>query len=121
MADRDTPPNVDAYIAAQSDSVRPRLEQVRQLIKRAAPIAEESISYGMPTYKVNGARLVYFAAWKQHVGIYALPGSVLDRFKAEVSPYRQPKGTLHFAYNHELPAALLEALVRANLEQIQSR
>ena len=111
--------NVDAYIAAQPAAAQPILNEIRALIQRAAPQAAESISYDMPTYKIGEQRLVYFAAWKQHIGLYALPAEVLDLYKAEVAPHRQPKGTLQFPYKQPLPVQMIEKLVGANLKRLQ--
>jgi uncharacterized protein YdhG (YjbR/CyaY superfamily) len=121
MLATDNMPNVDAYIAAQPAAVQPVLDEVRALIRRVAPQAAESISYDMPTYKLGDQRLVYFAAWKQHIGLYALPAPVLDAFETEVAPYRQPKGTLQFPYSQPLPAELVEKLLRANLKRLQAK
>lgn len=111
--------NVDAYIAAQPAAAQPMLNEIRALIQRAAPKAAESISYDMPTYKFGDQRLVYFAAWKQHMGLYGLPAEVLDQFALEVATYRQPKGTLQFPYKDPLPALLIEKLVQANLNRLK--
>ena len=111
---------VDSYIADQPAVAQPVLKELRMLIQQAAPAAVESISYDMPTYKLDGQRLVYFAAWKQHVGIYALPNEVLDQFADEVASFRQPKGTLQFPYSQPLPSELIRALVSANLKRLQT-
>jgi len=117
----DNVPTVDAYIAAQPEAVQSMLNEMRALIQQVAPQAAESISYDMPTYKLGDQRLVYFAAWKQHIGLYALPAAVLDPFETEVAPYRQPKGTLQFPYSQTLPAELIENLLRANLKRLQAK
>ncbi len=96
------------------------LNELRTLIQKAAPQVVEMISYDMPTYKLDGQRLVYFAAWKQHVGIYALPNEVLDQFADEVASFRQPKGTLQFPYSQPLPSKLIRALVSANMKRLKS-
>jgi uncharacterized protein YdhG (YjbR/CyaY superfamily) len=119
MFEADNVPTVDAYIAAQPAAVQPMLNEMRALVHRAAPQAAESISYDMPTYKLGDQRLVYFAAWKQHIGLYGLPAAVLDQFEADVDPYRQPKGTLQFPYSQPLPAELIENLLRANRKRLQ--
>ena len=121
MFEADNVPTVDAYIAAQPAAVQPMLNEMRALVHRAAPQAAESISYDMPTYKLGDQRLVYFAAWKQHIGLYGLPAAVLDQFEAEVNPYRQPKGTLQIPYNQPLPVELIENLLRANLRRLQTK
>jgi uncharacterized protein YdhG (YjbR/CyaY superfamily) len=77
------PANVDEYIAQAPKELQARLEELRATIKAAAPDAEERISYGMPYYKYKG-RLVYFQLWKEHIGVYALAASVLEKYQREV-------------------------------------
>ena len=68
--------NIDAYIAAQPEHLRSMLAEIRAIILKAAPEAEESISYGMPAFKLHGKYLVYFAVWKNHIGLYPLPSGI---------------------------------------------
>ena len=82
--------NVDDYIAAFAQDIQLRLKQVRQAIKKGAPAAEEIISYQMPAYKYHGS-LVYFAAFKNHIGFYATPTGH-TAFKKELSAYKEGKG-----------------------------
>lgn len=102
---------VEAYIRQQPPEVRPFLEQVREIIKRAAPDAAEGFSYGMPAYKLKGKPLVYFAAKKKHLGFYATP-SGHDRFSQELSRYKQGKGSVQFPYDKPIPYDLIEEMVR---------
>ncbi len=82
--------NVDEYIAMFPKDVQKILKQVRQTIKKAAPQAEETISYAMPAFKWNGKPLVYFAGYENHIGLYATP-SGHSAFEKELSPYKQGK------------------------------
>ena len=111
--------DVDGYLAAAPEAVRPLLAQLRQAIRKAAPEAEESISYGMPSYAHRG-RLVYFAAWKKHVALYAaIPGE--GAYAEELQPYLGAKSTLRFPVNEPLPVALIEKVVRTRVRENEAR
>ncbi|MBA4408581.1 MAG: DUF1801 domain-containing protein [Bacteroidota bacterium] len=86
------------------------LNQVRSTIRQAAPEAEESISYGMPAYKLNGRRLVYFAGFKNHIGFYATP-SGHSEFAKELSKYKQGKGSVQFPLDQPMPLELIAQIV----------
>lgn len=106
--------DVDAYISAAPEAARPILRQLRQAIRAAVPDAEEKISYGMPHYRYHG-RLAYFAAHKQHVGLYALGPS--DSLPKELTQYAAAKGTLQFPIGQALPAAAIRRLVKARARE----
>jgi uncharacterized protein YdhG (YjbR/CyaY superfamily) len=100
----------DDYLAAQPESVKPILIKMRAIIKKAAPKATEKISYGMPAFHLNG-NLVYFAAWKNHIGFYATPtGNVA--FKEELKKYHTAKGSIQFPLSEPLPEKLIAAIVK---------
>ena len=102
-----TPTTVDEYIAAQSAEAKPRLQELRAIIRAALPEATELISYGMPTYKFpNGS--VYFAAAKRHCALY---GSAMDSFAEELRTYGTSKGTVRFPFDEPIPAELVRKLV----------
>lgn len=107
--------NVDAYINDFPDAVRARLTEMRSIIRAAAPEAEETISYGMPTFKLNG-NLVHFAAHTSHVGFYPMPEGV-DAFDAEAAPYRSGKGTLQFPIDKPLPESLITRIVNFRVSE----
>jgi len=115
--------DIDSYIAEQVPDVRTRLEQIRQVVKTSAPKAEEVISYGMPAFKFHGM-LVYFAAFKNHIGFYALP-SGNEAFQKELSAYKQGKGSIQFPLDKPVPLALIKKIVKfrvkENLEKVTSR
>lgn len=115
--------DIDSYIAEQPIEVRERLEQIRHTIQSSAPKAEEVISYGMPAFKFHGM-LVYFAAFKNHIGFYALP-SGNAAFQKELSVYKQGKGSIQFPLDEKLPLALIKKIVKfrvkENLEKVASR
>ncbi len=101
---------IDDYIAGFPEDVQRRLEQVRQTIRQAAPQAEETIKYAMPTYMLNGRNLVFFAAFKNHIGFYATPTGHAS-FKEELSRYKQGKGSVQFPLNEPMPLELIRRIV----------
>ncbi len=101
---------VDEYILAQEKAVQAILNKIRSVIKKAAPTAIESISYGMPAYKTYGKPLVYFAAFKNHIGFYATPTGH-TKFKKELSIYKQGKGSVQFPLDNNIPYELIERIV----------
>jgi uncharacterized protein YdhG (YjbR/CyaY superfamily) len=108
--------NTDDYIKSFPKDVRQRLEQIRTIIKNTAPDAEESISYAMPAYKLNGKPLVYFAAFKNHIGFYAAP-SGHSEFAEELSKYKQGKGSVQFPLDKPLPLGLITKIVKFRLKE----
>ncbi len=102
--------DVTAYIASFSGIQHELLIQMRNTIQQAAPEAEESISYGMPAYKIKGKALVYFAGYKNHIGFYATP-SGHSEFEKELSIYKQGKGSVQFPVEKELPLELVARIV----------
>lgn len=101
---------MQAYIATFPTAVQKRLRQLRSVIKKAAPGAHEEISYGMPAYKLNGY-LVYFAAFTNHVGLYATP-SGHEKFKKALSKYKVGKGSVQFPHSELLPLRLIQQIVK---------
>lgn len=102
---------VDAYIKAAPKAVQPMLRDLRQAIKTAAPKAEEKFSYGMPFYAYHG-RLIYFAAHRNHVGMYPIIGREKGLYAKELKPYLAAKATLQFPIGKPLPIALVKKVVR---------
>lgn len=107
--------SIDAYISDAPASVRPILEQIRQTIRAAAPDAQEVISYRMPAFTRVGI-LVYFAAFKAHIGIYP-PVSGDAALVAALAPYAGPKGNLKFPLNESMPYELITRIVRHRVSQ----
>ncbi|MDQ6764306.1 MAG: DUF1801 domain-containing protein [Bacteroidota bacterium] len=107
--------NVDEYIKAFPKETQTTLEQVRQTIKKAAPAAEESISYAMPAYKLNSRPLVYFAGYENHIGLYATP-SGHKAFEKELAKYKQGKGSVQFPLNEAMPLDLITRIVKFRAE-----
>jgi len=102
--------NVDAYIQSFPGDVQAILNQIRKTIKQHAPAAEESISYGMPAYKLNSKPLVYFAAFQNHIGFYATPTGH-EAFAKELTVYKQGKGSVQFPLNKPMPLTLISKIV----------
>lgn len=105
------PTNVDAYIADFPPDVQAVLAQIRATIRKAAPKAEEVISYGMPAYKQHGY-LIFFSAYKKHIGLYGNTTAANEQFKDEVAPYIGPKGALKFPLNEPMPLRLIAKIVK---------
>ena len=123
MASSKTGPKVstiDEYIAASPKEVRSLLEQVRQVIKETAPDAQEAISYGIPTFKLNG-NLVHFAAFKKHLGFYPGGPSAIEAFKDELDGYQLSKGTIRFSLDEEIPFELVKRIVEFRVKENTSQ
>jgi uncharacterized protein YdhG (YjbR/CyaY superfamily) len=110
---------VDEYIATFPEATRTRLAKVRTIIRKKAPQAEEYISYGMPAYKSDGKPLVYFAAFKNHIGFYATPTGH-EAFKDELQGYKQGKGSVQFPMDQPLPVDLIKRIVTFRVEENKS-
>jgi uncharacterized protein YdhG (YjbR/CyaY superfamily) len=115
MAKSQRPEEVDSYIAQFPVKVQKILEKVRQTIARAAPEAEETISYQMPAFRQHGI-LVYFAAWKEHIGLYP-PISGDKALEKAVARYAGPKGNLQFPLDEPIPYDLIERIVKLRVKQ----
>jgi uncharacterized protein YdhG (YjbR/CyaY superfamily) len=102
---------VDRYISTFPNDVQEILIKIRTIIKKNAVVATESIAYGMPAYKTNGKPLVYFAAFKNHIGFYATP-SGHSEFQDELSKYKQGKGSVQFPFDKPIPYQLIERIVK---------
>ncbi len=101
--------SIDEYISEFPKEVQDILEKMRKVIQEAAPDAEEAISYGMPTFKLNG-NLVHFAAYKNHIGFYPTPSGI-EAFEEEISEYKSSKGAVQFPLDKSIPYDLVEKIV----------
>ena len=111
-----TPPkSIDEYIAIFPKDVQEILEKVRATIKKAAPNAEETINYQMPTFTLKG-NLVHFAAFKTHIGFYPTPTGI-EKFKKELSVYKGAKGSVQFPLDQALPLALIKKIVKFRVKE----
>ena len=109
--DQSAPTTIDAYIAAFPQDVQAILQQVRQAIHEAVPGLGETMSYGMPTFTLNGKYLVYIAAHKKHIGLYPAPTGV-EEFQEAVARYGGGKGTLKFPCDQPMPFDLIRNIVQ---------
>lgn len=109
------PTSVDAYLETIPKDVRDRLEQIRTMIKKAVPEAQEKISYGMPYFGYFG-RLVYFAAFKHHIGVYISPPVIAEHAK-ELKAYKTAMATLQLPHDKPLPLMLIKKLVIARAKK----
>jgi uncharacterized protein YdhG (YjbR/CyaY superfamily) len=107
--------SIDDYIATKPFEKRAVLEKMRSAIQRAAPKATEVISYGMPAFKQEGI-LVYFAAFKNHYGLYPTSSPIIV-FKKELLPYKTSKGAIQFPTDKPLPVKLIQAIVKYRVAQ----
>ena len=104
------PKTVEEYIETQDEAVRPRLREIRDILRKALPEAEECISWSMPTYR-KGRNIIHFAAAKKHIGIYP-GGEATTVFAEELAGMDVSKGTIRLPHDQELPAALIDKIAR---------
>jgi len=117
--DRTAPTTIDEYIADYPPHVQQILETVRATIRKAAPEAEEKISYQIPTFFLHG-NLVHFGAFTKHMGFY--PGSTgIAKFTAELAPYKQAKGSVQFPLEEPLPLGLISRIVKFRVRENRAR
>ncbi len=117
------PQNIDEYIANFPKDVQEILEKIRATIKKAAPKAEETINYQIPTFTLKG-NLVHFAAFKGHIGFYPTPTGI-EKFKKELAVYEGAKGSVKFPLDKPIPYALIRKIVtfrvKENLERAEAK
>jgi uncharacterized protein YdhG (YjbR/CyaY superfamily) len=109
------PSTIDEYIGEFPNEVQKILEKIRRTIQKAAPEAKEKISYSMPAFEQNGI-VVYFAAFKKHIGLYALP-SGHEAFQDELSKYKSGKGSVQFPLNEPIPFDLITRIVKFRVKE----
>jgi uncharacterized protein YdhG (YjbR/CyaY superfamily) len=112
---------VDDYIASQPEAARPALTQVRNAIRKALPAAEEVISYNIPTYKLDGVMVIYFAGWKQHYSLYPAGARLLAAFKDELTAYQINKSTIRFQLSAPVPVKLIQRIVKFRVTEAADR
>ena len=106
---------IDEYIKSFPGDIQARLKQLRALIRRVAPEAQEKISYQMPTFYLNG-NLVHFAAYPKHIGFYPTPSGI-EAFQKELSKYKSSKGAVQFPLDAPLPLKLIERIVKFRVKE----
>ena len=110
---------IDEYISSFPESVRKILENLRKVIGEAAPEASETISYQIPTFKLNG-NLVHFAAFKNHIGFYPTPSGI-EAFEKEISQYKWAKGSIQFPLDKPVPLDLVKRIVVFRVQAVSQR
>jgi uncharacterized protein YdhG (YjbR/CyaY superfamily) len=115
MVETEGPNLVDEYILKFPGDVQRKLQQIRLIVRKAAPQAIEKISYGVPTFYLQG-NLIHYAAYSNHIGFYPTPSGIAN-FKEELSPYKHAKGSVQFPLAQSLPADLIEKIVRFRVQE----
>lgn len=116
---REQPPDIDAYIAGCPADVRPTLEAIRAVIRRAAPAAVEAIRYGIPTFVLH-ENLVHFAAFARHIGFYPGPSGIA-KFRRELAPYKSAKGSVQLPLTGRIPLAVIGRIVAFRVAEVEAR
>jgi len=118
MADK--PTTIDEYISNFPEDVQKILQKVRKTIHTAIPETEETMSYDMPTFTLNGKYVIYFAGWKNHVSVYPIPAGD-EAFAARIEPYKSDKSTAKFPLNKPIPYDLIEEMAMFQLMEAAER
>jgi len=113
--------SVDEYIASQPEAVQDVLKRVRSTIRKAVPGAEEMISYKIPTYKLHGDPVLYFAGWKKHYSLYPASGHLVAAFKDDLAPYEVNKGTIRFPLSEPVPIKLIGRIAKFRAKEVAER
>jgi uncharacterized protein YdhG (YjbR/CyaY superfamily) len=118
MKSRTTPSSVATYIAGFPRPVQTILKRVRGIVRKVVPGAEESISYQIPTYKLKGRPVIYFAAFKEHYSIYPSNTRLVAAFKDKLEGYEKSKGTIRFPLSEPVPVKLIEAIAKFRAKEV---
>jgi uncharacterized protein YdhG (YjbR/CyaY superfamily) len=113
--------SVDEYIASQPEAVRDILGRVRSAIREAVPGAEETISYKMPMYNLQGGPVLYFAGWKKHYSLYPATERVAAAFSEELASYEVNKGTIRFPLAEPVPVKLIGRIAKFRAKEVAGR
>ena len=117
------PSTVDDYLADLSEDARRVLSGIRETIRSAAPDAEETVSYGIPLYKLHGKHLIGFGAAKRHLSLFVTNSSVLQRYERELAAFDQAgtKTTIRFTVEQPMPKALVRKIVKTRVREVNDR
>ena len=110
--------SVDEYIAAQPKAAQAVLRRVRRAIRSALPAAHETLSYKIPTYKLNGKNVLHFAGWKNHYSLYPANSRVVAAFQDDLAAYTIEKSTLQLSYEESVPVALIGRIAKFRAAEI---
>jgi uncharacterized protein YdhG (YjbR/CyaY superfamily) len=114
--------SVDEYIASKPEAAQRVLERVRSTIRKAAPEAEEVISYKIPAYKLHGLPVLYLAGWKQHYSLYPCTSRLVAAFKDDLAPYEvNNKGTIRFPLSQPVPVKLIERIAKFRAKEVAKK
>jgi uncharacterized protein YdhG (YjbR/CyaY superfamily) len=113
--------SVDEYIATHPEDVQAILQRVRSTIRKALPGAEEVISYQIPTYKLHGGTVIYFAGWKQHYSLYPATDRLVEAFRDDLAPYKVNKGTIRLPLSQPVPVKLIERIAKFRAKEAAER
>jgi uncharacterized protein YdhG (YjbR/CyaY superfamily) len=113
--------SVDEYIATHPEDMQAILQRVRRTIRKAVPGAEEVISYQIPTYKLHGGPVLYFAGWKRHYSLYPATDHLVEAFKDELAPYKASKGTIRFPLSQPVPVTLIARIAKFRAKEAAER
>lgn len=108
---------VEEYIASFPSDIQVKLSKLREIVFEYAPTAQEYLGYGMPGYKLNGKPLIYFASFKNHLGIYPTPSGV-DAFASELLEYKTAKGSIQFPHDKPFPFDLFTKIVKYRVQEL---
>jgi uncharacterized protein YdhG (YjbR/CyaY superfamily) len=112
---------VDKYLQEVEPQQRAELERIRKLVKQLAPEAQESISYGMPTFKLNKKPLIHFAAFKNHMSIFPASGRIVEKMGDKLTTFHTSKGTLQFTLDKPIPEKILEEIIQERRAEITGK
>jgi uncharacterized protein YdhG (YjbR/CyaY superfamily) len=113
--------SVDEYIATHPEDVQAILQRVRSTIRRALPDADEVISYQIPTYKLHGGYVLYFAGWKHHYSLYPATDELVEAFRDDLAPYKISKGTIRFPLSQPVPVRLIGRIAKFRAKEASAR
>jgi uncharacterized protein YdhG (YjbR/CyaY superfamily) len=113
--------SIDEYIATFPEGVQTILQRVRSTIRKALPGAEEAISYQIPTYRMHGGYVVYFAGWKQHYSLYPATDHLVAAFEDDLAPYEVNKGTIRFPLSEPVPVKLIAGIAKVRAKEVARR
>jgi uncharacterized protein YdhG (YjbR/CyaY superfamily) len=113
--------SIDEYISQRPRGAQPVLERVRRTIRKALPAAEEAISYQIPVFKLQGERVVYFAAWKEHYSLYPANERLVAAFKDELAALEVSKGTIRFSLSRPVPVRLIAGIAKFLAKEAAAR
>jgi len=108
-----------AYLAAQPPEVRKRLKEIREMVRALAPDAEESFTYRMPGFRLDGRPLVWYAGFKHHVSLFPMTASIRQALAGALAGYKTSAGTVQFRLDKPLPGTLIKRLIKARIAEIR--